>query len=115
MEAKDSMVIMMARLGMTNIRVNYKNKYDGNTKCQQCQENEEETLLHLLNCGEKNNSNFFDDITEIYSCSPNRELLTKVANRITFKLSAKEEASAEELGHQADQEPDGCVHQLRQN
>lgn len=52
LKPKDAMTILKCRLGMIEVKTNFKNKYK-DTKCKKC--GREEDLEHLLSCQTENN------------------------------------------------------------
>ena len=84
-------IILRTRLGMIDIKVNFKNKYN-NTICNLCQK-ENETLQHLLECQEntyqcENIENVTNNINHVFA-GTDLNFLKNIAKIIIKKLCGK--------------------------
>ena len=78
MQPEEAKIIMEIRLGMVDVKTNYKKKYD-DTTCRQCGK-EEETAEHFLKClTPPNQKHKLKDFNEIWSLK-NIEKIKIVAN-----------------------------------
>ena len=93
MKPKEAKVILLARLGMTNIKCNFPNQYERKLTCELCGE-QDENLVHLLNCKQNKltdgETEYSDSvITNIYK-NDDLEFLTNTANDILIKINNRD-------------------------
>ena len=82
MNKENAMTILKERLGMTDVKANYRNKYI-DTRCRICHE-EEETSQHLMKCFYKDNPGKLEIVQQLNSIIAN---ITSTANNKILELA----------------------------